>query len=264
MTSAADLDAIADELVAAAARAELIEPITARWPDFDMGDAYGVLERIAARRRAQGWTAVGRKIGFTNTNLWPIFGVEAPMWATVWDRTLQVADGGRASISLDGLVQARIEPEVVLRTAAPLGPTDDAAEALRAVDAIAAGFEIVQCHYPGWRFRLPDSTASFGLHARLVIGEWVPVDGATLERLRTFEAVLSRNGEQAATGTGANVLGSPAHALAHLTRVVDAPLDAGEVITTGTVTDALPIERGETWRCDYTSLGVDGFELTLT
>ena len=167
-------------------------------------------------------------------------------------------------MSMDGLVQARIEPEVVLRMAAPLKATDDPAEAFQAVDAAAAGFEIVQCHYPAWRFQLPDSTASFGLHARLVVGDWRPVDGTMLERLRTFEAVLHRNGEEVARGTGANVLGSPAHALAHLTQVVGSPIAEGEVITTGTVTDALPIKNGETWRCDYTSLGVEGFEFTLT
>lgn len=259
-----DVEAIAADLLEAADKAELIEPVTKRWPQFDISDAYRVLDCITVRRREQGWTAVGRKIGYTNATLWPIFGVEAPMWAPVWDRTIQMADGGRASVSIDGLVQARIEPEVVLRMATTREATDDPAEALRAVDAVAAGFEIVQCHYPEWRFQLPDSTASFGLHARLIVGEWLPVDDTLLERLRTFEAVLYCNGHEIARGTGANVLGSPARALAHLTRVVGSPIAAGEVITTGTVTDALPIEKGETWRCDYTSLGVEGFELTLT
>jgi 2-oxo-3-hexenedioate decarboxylase len=259
-----DVEAIAAELLEAADKAELIDPVTERWPAFDMRDAYRVLDCIARRRREQGWTAVGRKIGFTNTTLWPIYGVEAPMWAPVWDRTIHRAEGGRASVSIDGLVQARIEPEVVLRMAAALEATDDPAEAFRAVDAVAAGFEIVQCHYPAWRFQLPDSTASFGLHARLVVGEWLPVDDTMLERLSAFEAVLHRNGDEIARGTGANVLGSPARALAHLTQVVGSPIAAGEVITTGTITDAFPVDKGETWRCDYTSLGVEGFELTLT
>jgi 2-keto-4-pentenoate hydratase len=222
-----DHDAIATELLDAADSAALIELITKRWPDFEMDDAYAVLDRIAAKRRELGWRTVGRKIGFTNTSLWPIFGVDAPMWAPVWDRTLHVADGGRAAMSLDGLVQARIEPEVVLRTRSPLTATEDPAAALAAVDAIAPGFEVVQCHYAGWRFQLPDSTASFGLHARLMIGDWIPVDDSMLDRLATFEAVLHRNGEEIARGTGANVLGSPAHALAHLTRVVRTPIEAG-------------------------------------
>ena len=259
-----DLDAIAGELLDAAGNADLIEPITTRWPEFGMSDAYAVLDRIAARRRDQGWTPVGRKVGFTNMTLWPAFGVDAPMWAPVWDRTLTVAGADGASASLGGVVQPRIEPEVVLRLATSLDATHDPEEALRAVDGVAAGFEIVQCNYPGWRFKLPDSTASFGLHARLVIGDWVPVDADMLERLRTFEAVLYRNGDEVARGVGANVLGSPAEALAHLSRLVQSPITPGEVITTGTLTDAFAVETGEVWRCDYTSLGVEGFDLTLT
>ena len=30
---------------------------------------------------------VGRKIGFTNRGIWPLYGVDAPMWAPLFDRT---------------------------------------------------------------------------------------------------------------------------------------------------------------------------------
>jgi 2-keto-4-pentenoate hydratase len=51
--------------------------------------------------------------------------------------------------------------------------------------------------------------------------------------------------------------------LAHLTRVLAnqpdyAPLSAGEIVTTGTLTDAWPIASGERWQSDYGSLGLDG------
>ena len=58
------------------------------------------------------------------------------------------------------------------------------------------------------------------------------------------------------------MLDSPALALAHLTRVLGdqgaAPVQAGDIVTTGTITDAWPVEAGETWSSDYGSLGVDG------
>jgi len=41
-----------------------------------------------------------------------------------------------------------------------------------------------------------------------------------------------------------------------------APLEAGEIITTGTLTAALPIRPGETWSSSYEGLpGVAGLEL---
>jgi 2-keto-4-pentenoate hydratase len=62
------------------------------------------------------------------------------------------------------------------------------------------------------------------------------------------------------------VLGSPALALAHLVRVTSeqplAPkLVAGEIVTTGTITDAWPVAPGETWSSDYGTLGLNGLTL---
>lgn len=268
-----DVEATATQLLAAWNDGAFVEPMSAADPDIDMATAYEVLGSIARRRRALGWRAVGRKIGFTNTTIWPLYGVDAPMWAHMWDRTMQSASGGRATLSLDGLVQPRIEPEVVLRLRGALPPTEDPAVALGAVDAIAAGFEIVQCHFPEWKFTLPDCTAAFALHAAVVVGAWVPIReeqrSALVDELTGFEATLRRDGDIVDRGAGANVLGGPAHALAHLARVVDGqpefePLAAGEIITTGTVTNAWPVTVGETWTCDYGDLGLPPVELTFT
>ena len=81
-----------------------------------------------------------------------------------------------------------------------------------------------------------------------------------------FELTLSRDGSEVDRGVGANVLGGPAHALAHLIRVLDqdhpaSPLDPGELITTGTITDAWPIAPGQRWTSDYGGLGLDGLTL---
>lgn len=268
--AAEDADELAAELLAASDGAHLVEPISERRSSFDLADAYEVLERISARRRDRGWVPVGRKIGFTNRTIWPLYGVDSPMWAHVWDRTVHECEAGRSRLSLRGLVQPRIEPEVVFRLKGPPPITDDPAEALSAVESIAAGFEIVQCHYRDWKFTLADCTAAFGLHGALVIGRWVPVDDvdqqALLHRLTSFEAVLRCDGREVDRGIGENVLGSPAHALARLGRVLTSQtqsegLAAGEVVTTGTITNAWPVAPGETWTSDYGSLGVQSLHL---
>jgi len=84
-----------------------------------------------------------------------------------------------------------------------------------------------------------------------------------------FTLTLSRGGSVIETGKGANVLDSPALALAHLARVVAGqpaapPLVAGELITTGTITDAWPVHAGETWTSDYGALGLPGLTLTFS
>src|SRR6266446_10249189 len=99
-----DLKPIADALIAAYDTATTLPPITASAPDFSVADGYAVLHDIETRRRAQGWTAVGRKIGFTNRTIWPRYGVYEPIWGTVYDRTMVRAVDNRARVSLKGLV----------------------------------------------------------------------------------------------------------------------------------------------------------------
>ncbi len=267
------LSGTADALMAAHEGASLIAPITATLPDFDVASAYAVLHEVERRRVALGWRPLGRKIGFTNRTIWPRYGVYQPMWAHVWDRTVHRAADGVATLSLAGLVQPRIEPEVVFGLRGPVPVTDDARQALRAVEWVAAGFEIVQSHFPDWKFTAADCTAAFGLHGALVVGTPLPLTADNrdelAELLPRFELTLRRGNEVIDRGEGSNVLGSPALALAHLAGVLAgdreaAPLEAGELVTTGTLTDAWPVAPGQTWVSDYGALDVGGLRLRLT
>ncbi|WP_420345931.1 2-keto-4-pentenoate hydratase [Pelagibius sp.] len=272
------LSEIADRLIAAYDDAVTLAPITAARPAFSVDEAYAVLEEIEARRRAAGWRPLGRKIGFTNRTLWDRYGVWQPMWAHVWDRTVHIAEQGRARLALRPFVQPRLEPEVVFKLKAPLAisPADinnDPVAVLESVEWIAAGFEIVQSHFPDWRFTAADCTAAFGLHGALVVGTPLPVTDANrsviAETLPVFTASLSRGGKLVERGSGANVLDSPVLALVHLARVLCGqpqfpPLAAGEIVTTGTLTDAWPVEPGETWSSDYGDLGLEGLTLVFT
>jgi len=267
------VDQLAGRLIAAHDAAGTLAPITDEAADFDVAAAYDVLFEIERRRRAQGWVPAGRKIGFTNRTLWPRYGVYEPMWAHVWTHTVRHARDGRATLELDGFVQPRIEPEVVFGLHGPIPDTDDAGEILRHVEWIAAGFEIVQSHFPGWKFKAPDCTAAFGLHGALVVGTPVPVTdanrGALAAALPTFELTLRSGAAVIDRGRGGNVLDSPALALAHLARVLAGQpqfpdLAAGEIVTSGTVTDAWPVARGESWSSDYGELGLPGIRLDLS
>jgi 2-oxo-3-hexenedioate decarboxylase len=266
----ADLTRIAEQLIAAYDGATLLPPITAAAPEFSVADGYAVLHDIETRRRAQGWQPVGRKIGFTNRTIWPRYGVYQPMWAHVWSRTVQFVPGGVASLSLQGLMQPRIEPEVVFKLNGPVPVTDDPAAVLSSIEWMAPGFEIVQNHFPDWKFAAADCTAAFALHGALVVGTPVAMTNANRAALAAalpkFELTLSRGDQVVERGVGSNVLGSPALALAHLAGLLAEqplapPLTAGEIVTTGTITDAWPVADGETWTSDYGSLGLEGLRL---
>jgi 2-oxo-3-hexenedioate decarboxylase len=158
--------------------------------------------------------------------------------------------------SLHGLVDPRIEAEIVFRIARPPEPPMDAAAILDCIDGIAPGFEIVNSIYPGWKFKIGDTVAAFGLHARLYHAPFALVTDAAersewLPALEAFEMELAEGGAPVDRGRAANVLDGPLHALGHFVREYDrvfgARLNAGDVVTTGTVTRAFPVKAGQTW-----------------
>lgn len=266
----ADINEIASRLILAYDRAETLAPFTSTDPNFDIAQGYAVQHEILTRRQAQGWQPVGRKIGFTNRSIWPRYNVDRPLWAHVWSRTLHFAENGSAEISLAPFAQPRIEPEVVFKLRGNIPVTDDPNVVLESVEWIAAGFEIVQSHFPIWKFKAPDCAAGFGLHDALVVGRPVTVDAnnrrALVGLLESFTLTLRLGDQVMETGTGAVVLGNPALALAYLAGVLaEQPqfpaLAAGEIVTTGTLTDALPITPGEVWFSDYGLLGVQGIKI---
>src|SRR5437762_2463129 len=84
-------------------------------------------------------------------------------------RQLPPLSAAAATLSLAGLMQPRLEPEIVFGLRQP--PASDAlADVVRAIDWVAHGMEIVQSPFPDWKFTAADTIAGFGLHGRLFVG----------------------------------------------------------------------------------------------
>ena len=264
------LEAIAAELDAAQRGARMIAPFAARYPGFDLDAAYAAAARVHAQRLARGRKPLGRKIGFTNRSIWPLYGVDGPMWAYVYADTMIEARDGCATVPLAGLVQPRIEPEICLRVRGPVPVTDDPAAVLAACDAYCHSIEIVHSHFPDWHFALPDAAADSALHGLLIVGRWRSISPADLgnlaDTLRDARVTLSRGASLVAEGRGGNALDHPASALGFLAEVLsrraDAPpLASGEIISTGTLTDAFPVKAGETWSTAWSTSALDGLAI---
>jgi 2-oxo-3-hexenedioate decarboxylase len=266
-----DTEAIAQEIERAVDSCTQIEPFTSRMPQLSLTDAYDAAQRVRAMRTREGFKVIGRKIGFTNANLWPIYDVHQPIWGYVYDRTLVRAPEPRATCSLHGLADPRIEPEIMFGLKQGLRGRASVRDVVAAIDWIACGFEIVQSHFPDWRFKVADTIVDGGLHGKLVVGPPVSLSklGADpVAALESFTIELMRDGKHVETGKGSNVLGSPLNAMQHLGAVVagqgaPAALAPGEIVTTGTLTLAYPIRVGETWSYTVSGLPLAGFTLEL-
>lgn len=254
--------AIAAECLDLLGSGRQVPPFSARWPDFDLPEAYAAGAALCRLRQARGETPVGRKIGFTNRAVWGGHGISAPIWAHVFDSTLGRLGPGGGVLPLAGLAEPRIEPELVLHLASLPEPGMDAAALLGCIDWVAPGFELVHSIFPRWVFAAADAAAAYGVHAALLVGEPVPVSGsreAWLATLSGFSVDLLREDGPAVAGHARNVLGGPLEALRFAVREIarhapEDPIRAGEVVTTGTLTEAMPALPGQAWTARFSGI----------
>ena len=267
-----DPQALADQLLAAQDGAQTLAPLAARHPGLDLPAAYAVARAVHARKLARGATAVGRKIGFTNADMWARYGVQQPIWGPVYGHSLVHCPSGQAVCSLGAFTQPKIEPEIVLRLCSVPAPGAELAEVLACIDQIAHGFEIVQSPFPNWQFDAADAVCAGSLHASLVVGaprSVADLGDAPLTSLQGFGITLFCEGQAIDQGAGHKVLGNPVAALAHLVSLLanqplSPPLVAGEWITTGTLTAAHAVRAGQTWHTTLQGIDLPGLQLRFS
>jgi 2-keto-4-pentenoate hydratase len=243
-----------------------VPPFTARHPGLTMDDAYRVTALAHETRLAQGYKPVGRKIGFTNRRLWDEYGVRAPIWGYVYDRTLHDL---ATPLPLAPYSAPKIEPEIMFGLAKAPAPGMDDTALLDCVDWVAHGYEIVQSIYPDWKFSAPDTVIAEAMHGALLIGPRHEIGAKAVEWLRTltsFEIELFCDGKLMDKGHALNVLEGPLSTVRYLMDLLardpdNPPLAAGEIISTGTLTRALPVKPSETWTTKLNGIALEGASL---
>lgn len=268
-----NLYTIAQELKNAQDQCRQIEPFSSRLRDFGNTEAYTVADRIHDMRMSEGAVPIGRKIGFTNPEMWSIYGVYEPIWAYVYDTTVVRQTVSHVQCNIGPFAEPKIEPEIVVHLCSTPSLSAEPAEILACMDWIAHGIEIVQSHFPSWKFKAADTIADSGLHAMLVVGEPQEVSRlgqGVISDLETFTITLSCDGHVRERGRGSNALGSPLKAVAYLINVIakqphTSPLQAGELVTTGTLTltAALPVKDGQNWSTKLDGIALPGISISF-
>lgn len=259
------LDTVAAEAFGALEQTQQIPPFSSRPRGLSVDDAYRVTPRVRQRFEGLGAKAAGRKIGFTNRTIWQQYNVYAPIWGYAYDRTVHDLVT-TPTLSLRQYSEPRIEPEIMFGLASAPSSAMDEAALSACIDWVALGYEIVQSIYPGWQFAAADTVAAGGLHGALLIGPRRPFAPRAAEwrrELTGFEIELSCDGRVIDCGHATNVLEGPLSALRHLVELlagdqVNPPLAAGEIISTGTLTKAMPVAPGETWTAKPSGIALDG------
>ena len=269
LSRAQRIDRIAKEAFAVLGTSRQIETFSSRYPGFDLADAYDVAALVRDMRSARGEKAIGRKIGFTNRGVWAGHGISGPIWNFMFDSTVSELSASGGAFTLGSLPEPRIEPEIAIHLAAAPRANMSEKEIVGCIDWVAHGFEIVYSIFPEWSFKAADAVAAYGVHTALLLGERHVISASPEQwenALSNFTIELVSDDGVKRDGSAGNVLGGPLKALVFLVQELarypnSAPLSPGEVVTTGTLTEAMVAIPGQIWSTQLSGIDMQGLSL---
>jgi 2-keto-4-pentenoate hydratase len=211
----------------------------------------------SAVREKLGWTHAGWKIGCTSERAQKALKTDGPFPGPLYAERLY-----KSGVHLETLPEnsRTTEPEIAFTLARDLPVRDRAYsvdEVLAAVASVHPAIEIVNPRCPkGFDDVVEWYIADGGLNHALVLGD--PVKPLSREDYAKVKVNVSVNGQQKYSGIGANALGGPEQALTWLANDLNAKglhLRAGDVVTTGVITEVFDTTLGDDVAATYDKLG---------
>ncbi len=249
-----DVESVAAELLACEGERRDRTPFTDQWPDLDVATGYQIQDLNLAKRLERGERLIGVKLGLTSRAKQQRMGIDSPFVAWLTDD--MVLPTG-APVPQSKLIHPRIEPEIVFIMGERLaGPGVTCAEAMAAVGSVYAGAEVIDSRYRDFRFKPGDVVADNASSGAFALGS-VGLPPAELDL--ALEAVLVEvDGVIVDSATGAAVQGHPGEALALAANELakrGLAIEAGWIVLTGGMTDAVYSPPRSSVACHFTNLG---------
>lgn len=231
-----------------------VAPLTDRFKEISIGDAYRIQQTLLELRQTSGAHLLGRKIGLTSIAIQTALGVSEPDYGHLLS-DMHVFT--RDAVQLQSLIQPRAEGEIAFVLERDLDmPFVTEADVLRCTAFVMPAIEIIDSRIRDWKIKLEDTVADNASSALFVIGSRkTPIDNLDLCALGMS---LYRNGSISATGSGAAALGSPAKAVAWLANALHAhgvTMRAGEIILSGGLAATVTPSKGDWIEVEMERLG---------
>ncbi|MGV0680411.1 MULTISPECIES: 2-keto-4-pentenoate hydratase [Mycolicibacterium] len=249
---------VRDELAADLAQAERsrvpMTPLTDRYADIDVVDAYEIQLINIRQRVAEGARVIGHKVGLSSKAMQDMMGVDEPDYGHLLDE-MEVFEN--VPVPSSKFLYPRVEVEVGFILADDLpgaGCTEE--DVLAATAAFAPAIELIDTRITNWQIKLCDTIADNASSAGWVLGE-ARVSPKDID-ICNIDAVLTNRGEVVAEGRSDAVLGNPVTAVAWLARKVESfgvRLKAGDIVLPGSCTRAIDAPPGSDFVADFAGLG---------
>ncbi|GAA0788884.1 2-oxopent-4-enoate hydratase [Marinobacterium sediminicola] len=242
-----------DELYQAMLDRTPVRPLTERFSDITVEDAYNISLRMLERRLEAGEKIIGKKIGVTSKAVQNMLNVHQPDFGYLTDK-MAFSQGEEMPIS-ERLMQPKAEGEIAFILKKDLmGPGVTNADVLAATDCVIPCFEVVDSRIENWQIKIQDTVADNASCGLFVLGDRA-VNPRKVD-LATCGMVVEKNGSIISTGAGAAALGSPVNCVTWLANTLGQfgiPLKAGEVILSGSLVPLEPVQAG-----DFMSVSIGG------
>lgn len=252
-----------DALYEALRGRKTLSPLTARWPEITIADAYHVsLHMVNRRIRDDGEVIIGKKIGVTSKAVQEMLDVHQPDFGYLTDK-MMYPNGGPMPIS-EQLIQPRAEGEIAFKLKKDLvGPGVTNEDVLAATEYVMACFEIVDSRVQDWKVRIQDTVADNASCGLFVLGdEHVSPEGLDFPRLQMR---VYKNGALLSQGLGSAALGSPVNCVTWLANTLGEfgiSLNAGDVVLSGSLVPLEPVVAGDEMRLEVDGIGTAAVRFT--
>lgn len=245
----------ADRLYKALRTRQQITPLTEKYPEMTIDDAYQISLHLNVLRLADGEKIIGKKIGVTSKVVMDMLNVRQPDFGFLTDK--MVLNQGEDVVISDQLIQPKAEGEIAFILKSDLiGPGITAADVLAATDFVMPAIEVVDSRIKDWKIKIQDTVADNASCGVFVLGD-TAVDPRNID-LSTCGMVVEKNGVIISTGAGAAALNSPVNCVAWLANTLGSygiPLKAGEVIMSGSLVPLEPVKVGDSMRVSVGGMG---------
>ena len=229
----------------------------------DKTQAYAAQAELVSLLSNHSGKPVGYKVGCTNATARQMLALDSPFSGRCFEKELSASP---ASIDAATLHMIGIEPEIAVRISKDLAPSKiwQRTDVIDHIGAVMPSVEVVESRFSTWPLMgFLSAIADNGVHRHLVLGE--SVENWSAESVDQTQVTLTANGTTVREGVASNVDGGPFGVVAWLANHLNAmgiTLAAGEIVTTGVMTDIYDGAPGEEIVAQYDLPGVVHLNVT--
>lgn len=254
------ISAAANDLYTAEQNRQQIEPLTLRYPEMGMDDAYAVQSAWVNRKIEDGRKVIGYKIGLTSRAMQRVMKIDTPDYGVLLDDMLFPNNG---EIRTGDFLDPQIEVELAFVLKERLfGEEVSPEQVMAATDYVIPAFELIAARsfrvHPetGYTRTVFDTISDNAANAGIIMGGR-KVSPSEMD-LRWAGAIVKLNGVIEQTGLAAAVLDHPANGICWIAKRF-APhgigLEPGQVLLSGSFTAPIKVKQGDVVTAEYGELG---------